>query len=185
MFSYMLAKDNKDILKLFNEILEKLFSVLSGWWLHSDWLIRSWNSPLQASYCCWYLIVEGVLTVMLRKVRSHGLDIDAHQRAELQLWLVHKRFGWGYLCACVCTPVPRLTAYQAVQTRSNFINNSSWCFQKGIMYLWKFMPLPLRVGLVSYEGKVNPRYGLLSQNSATVPLEKGFSKIFGSKIWML
>ena len=28
---------------------------------------------------------------MLRQVRSHGLDIDAHQRAELQLWLVHKR----------------------------------------------------------------------------------------------
>ena len=31
---------------------------------------------------------------MLRRVRSHGLDIDAHQRAELQLWLVHKRFAW-------------------------------------------------------------------------------------------
>ena len=29
---------------------------------------------------------------MLRKVRSHGLDIDAHQQAELQLWLVHKGF---------------------------------------------------------------------------------------------
>ena len=38
---------------------------------------------------------------MLRQVRSHGFDIDAHQRTELQLWLVHKRFGWAYLCACV------------------------------------------------------------------------------------
>ena len=38
---------------------------------------------------------------MLRQVRSHGLDIDAHQRVKLQLWLVHKRFGWAYLCACV------------------------------------------------------------------------------------
>ena len=38
---------------------------------------------------------------MLRQVRSHGLDIDAHQRVELQLWLVHRRFGWAYLCACV------------------------------------------------------------------------------------
>ena len=38
---------------------------------------------------------------MLRQVRSHGLDIDAHQRAEPQLWLVHKRFGWAYLCAWV------------------------------------------------------------------------------------
>ena len=38
---------------------------------------------------------------MLRQVRSHGLDIDAHQRAELQFWLVHKRFGRVYLCACV------------------------------------------------------------------------------------
>ena len=42
---------------------------------------------------------------MLRKVRSHvmthGLDTDAHQRAELQLWLVHKRFDRAYLCACV------------------------------------------------------------------------------------
>ena len=38
---------------------------------------------------------------MLRQVRPHGLDIDAHQRAKLQLWLVHKRFGWAYLCACV------------------------------------------------------------------------------------
>ena len=34
-------------------------------------------------------------------VQSHGLEIDAHQRAELQLWLVHKRFGWAYLCASV------------------------------------------------------------------------------------
>ena len=33
---------------------------------------------------------------MLRQVRSHGLDIDAHHRAELQFWLVHKRFGWAY-----------------------------------------------------------------------------------------
>ena len=36
---------------------------------------------------------------------SHGLNIDAHQRAELQLWLVHKRFGRAYLAyvrtACV------------------------------------------------------------------------------------
>ena len=38
---------------------------------------------------------------MLRRVRSHGLDIDAHQRAERQLWLVHKHFSWAYLCACV------------------------------------------------------------------------------------
>ena len=38
---------------------------------------------------------------MLRQVRSRGLDIDAHQHAKLQLWLVHKRFGWAYLCACV------------------------------------------------------------------------------------
>ena len=38
---------------------------------------------------------------MLLKVRPHGLDIDAHQRAKLQLWLVHKRFGRTYLCAWV------------------------------------------------------------------------------------
>ena len=38
---------------------------------------------------------------MLYQVRFHGFDIDAHQRAELQLWLVHKRFGWAYLFACV------------------------------------------------------------------------------------
>ena len=41
---------------------------------------------------------------MLRQVRSHRLDnnnIDVHQRAELQLWLVHKRFGKAYLRACV------------------------------------------------------------------------------------
>ena len=30
---------------------------------------------------------------MLHKVQSHGLDIDVHQRTELQLLLVHKHFG--------------------------------------------------------------------------------------------
>ena len=38
---------------------------------------------------------QHALTVMLRQVRSHGLDIDA------QLWSVHKRFSRAYLCACV------------------------------------------------------------------------------------
>ena len=38
---------------------------------------------------------------MLSQVQSHGLDIDAHQHAKLQLWLVQKCFGWAYLCACV------------------------------------------------------------------------------------
>ena len=38
---------------------------------------------------------------MLRWVRYHGLDIDAHKCTELQLLLVHKRFGRAYLCACV------------------------------------------------------------------------------------
>ena len=38
---------------------------------------------------------------MLCKVRSHGPDIDAHQWAELQLWLVHKRFLVGRIYVCV------------------------------------------------------------------------------------
>ena len=46
---------------------------------------------------------------MLRQVRSHGLDIDAHKRAKLQLWLVHKRFGWAYLCVCATDCVPSIT----------------------------------------------------------------------------
>ena len=61
---------------------------------------------------------------MLRKVRSHGLDIDAHQRAELQLWLVHKRFGLAYLCACVRSHQDwlRTKQYQRVH-EFIFINN--------------------------------------------------------------
>ena len=63
---------------------------------------------------------------MLCKVRSHGLDIDAHQRAELQLWLVHKRFHRPYLCACVRLRRDwlRTKQYQRVH-EFIFINNSS------------------------------------------------------------
>ena len=62
---------------------------------------------------------------MLCKVRSHGLDIDAHQRAELQLWLVHKRFGRAYLCACVRSRRDwlRTKQYQRVH-KFIFINNT-------------------------------------------------------------
>ena len=62
---------------------------------------------------------------MLRKVRSHGLDIDAHQRAELQLWLVHKHFGRAYLNAYVPSRADwlRTKRYQHVH-EFIFINNN-------------------------------------------------------------
>ena len=57
-------------------------------------------------------------------VQSHGLDIDAHQHAELQLWLVHKRFGWACLCAGVRSRQDwlRIKQYQRVH-KFIFINN--------------------------------------------------------------
>ena len=74
------------------------------------------------------IILEHVLTVMLPKVRSHGLDIDAYQRAELQLLLVYmyKRFGWAYICACVRSRRDwlRTKQYQCVH-EFIFINNSA------------------------------------------------------------
>ena len=62
---------------------------------------------------------------MLHQVRSHGLDIDAHQCAELHLGLVHKRFSRAYLCACVRSRRDwlRTKKYQRVQ-EFIFINNS-------------------------------------------------------------
>ena len=52
---YVFVEDIKDILKLFNNtyifdpnILVKSFFVLSWWKLNCDWLIYSWNSPLEA-----------------------------------------------------------------------------------------------------------------------------------------
>ena len=61
---------------------------------------------------------------MLRRVRSHGLDIDAHNAPELQLWLVHKRFSWAYLCACVRSHPDwlRIKQYQGVH-KFIIINN--------------------------------------------------------------
>ena len=61
---------------------------------------------------------------MLRKVRSHGIDIDAHQRAERQLWLVHKRFGRAYLCVCVRSRRDwlRTEQYQRVHKLISFNN---------------------------------------------------------------
>ena len=62
---------------------------------------------------------------MLRQVRSHRLNIDVHQRAELQLWLVHKRFGEAYLCECVRFGLDwlRTKQYQRVH-KFIFINSS-------------------------------------------------------------
>ena len=61
---------------------------------------------------------------MLRQVRSRGLNIDAHQRAKLQLWLVHKRFNRAYLCAFVRSRRDwlRTKQYQRVH-EFIFINN--------------------------------------------------------------
>ena len=75
-------------------------------------------------------------------VRSHGLEIDAQQRAELQLWLVHKRFGWAYLCACVRSRRDWLSTkqYQRVH-KFIFINYSTlialviWGWHT--RYMWK------------------------------------------------
>ena len=65
---------------------------------------------------------------MLRQVQSHGLDIDAHQRAELQLWLVHKCFGWAYY-ACVRSRRDwlRTKQYQRIH-KFIFIDNMSNIF---------------------------------------------------------
>ena len=68
---------------------------------------------------------------MLRQVWSHGLDIDTYQRAEPQLWLVHKRFGWAYLRACVRSRQDwlRTKQYQRVH-ESIFINNMEHIINK-------------------------------------------------------
>ena len=74
---------------------------------------------------------------MLRQVRSHGLDIDAHQHAELQLWLFHKHYAWSYLCACVRSRQDwlRTKQYQRIH-KFIFINNSKhladFCIGEGV-----------------------------------------------------
>ena len=74
---------------------------------------------------------------MLRQVRSHGLDIDAHQHAELQFLLVDERFGWAYLCACVrsCQDWLRTKQYQRVH-EFIFINNKKYSLFARFRHLW-------------------------------------------------
>ena len=115
------------------------------------------------SYFCWWLILDRILTVMLRQVRSHGLDIDAHQRAELQLWLVNKRFGWAYLCACVRSHQDglRTKQYQRVH-EFIFINNNFtklFFFLQSCNSLTKFckcnLPCETRFTILSQYSTIN------------------------------
>ena len=78
---------------------------------------------------------------MLRQVRSHGLDIDAHQRAELQLWLVHKRFGRAYICACVRSRRDWLHTKQYQRVHEFiFINNTD--YKDPVSKPFMFLPNP-------------------------------------------
>ena len=85
---------------------------------------------------------------MLRQVQYHGLDIDAHQRTKLQLWLVHKRFGWVYLRACVRSHRDWLRTKQYQRVHEFIFINNSLFITKVLIYvtllssnygIWKYL----------------------------------------------